>query len=234
MTILDINGRPRSERTDEEELRILRQDIERLPPEEQAALKEVYASLLSEESEPYEALSEAEYRVAPVDIRTFLTEPYFLGETGASLWPKLTDDLVSLFEGNYEEAVFGGSLGWGKSFCSTTAMAYVLYQMSCLRNPQRAYGIDIGSHIYVAMISVTEKVAKRVVINELIGKIRHSRYFQEHFPSKEAPSQLEVRFPNNIQVVAGSTTSSAMIGLNVFSGIIDEVEIGRASCRERV
>lgn len=578
MTILDVNGRPRSERTDEEELRILREDIERLPLAEQVALKEVYASLLEQESEPYKSLSAAEYKVAPVDIRTFLTEPYFLGETGASLWPRLTDDLVALFEGNYEEATLGGclsmdsmvvgadgslrtleercgqsrrvltaqddgtiipsdagvtissgekkvkkftlangmsltltpdhgvrvwnegyrwvkaedlkekdlvivirkykteptsfiskdeamlmaywvgdgsaddvivpdavcrasddvvaafinrlwacegtvyasrkskspprftmgvaskrlvqqvqlllfrfgvrsriypvdhkrngktshcwmvtvsgidnlkafldsvgeilgkedacarvreycstrksntnvdmlpitwgwlndfmvrngivrpngnkwrklatsrdcrvsrrlfsqwledygdvpavvelvsvfgegvgfepvksvesvsapimtgdvtdvvhghrflgngvsvrnSLGWGKSFFSTAAMTYVLYQMSCLRNPQRAYGIDIGSYIYVAMISVTEKVAKRVVINELIGKIRHSRYFQEHFPSNEAPSQLEVRFPDNIQVVAGSTTSTAMIGLNVFSGLVDE------------
>jgi len=108
------------------------------------------------------------------------------------------------------------------SFFSTTAMAYTIYQMSCLKNPQRAYGIDPGSHIYVAMISVTERVAKRVVINELIGKIRHSRYFQENFKSKEAPSQLEVRFPGNIQVVAGSTGSSAIIGLNVFSGLIDE------------
>jgi hypothetical protein len=108
------------------------------------------------------------------------------------------------------------------SFFSTTAMAYVIYQMSCLRNPQRAYGIDLGSHIYVAMLSVTEKVAKRVVINELIGKIRHSRYFQDNFKPKEAPSQLEVRFPSNIQVVAGSTGSSALIGLNVFSGLIDE------------
>lgn len=222
MTILDVNGRPRSVRTEDEELKLLLDDIERLPEEEQRALKEVYARLLGGEEEPYGGLADAEYRVAPVDIRTFLSEPYFLGETGASLWPRLADDITQLFEGEYEEATLGGSLGWGKSFFSTTAMAYVIYQMSCLKNPQRAYGIDIGSHIYVAMISVTEKVAKRVVINELIGKIRHSRYFQEHFKPKEAPSQLEVRFPNNIQVVAGSTSSSAMIGLNVFAGLIDE------------
>jgi hypothetical protein len=568
MPILDVEGRPRSIRSEDEELRILLEDINRLPDNEQRALKEVYASLLDGETDPYERLAEAEYRVAPVDIRTFLTEPYFLGETGASLWPKLLDDIVELFEGQYEEALLGGSLGWGKcltgnntlvdgetgerleiweavdrtplvpsltgtelkhqraskvwasgrkqcarlelqggmwleasldhpvlakdgyqplgelkpkdlvavarrvppperplevsdeevvmvaqwllkgtaemrrykrvpakffglddrqlrvflwallkgavpvegegsriearfhsgdlvddvvyllrrfgvcaskmflpkslqyepdrwvlkiegvgnlllfiekvgftlesrpwesfvekvrntphkgaenivpigvpeleeirlelgrpsgrawgelarpsnpsfrmsrkrfrrlceatgyqgrhrwlldaddicwkrvksvtdigvhdvydlsvpetqnavvngvvvhnSFFSTTAMAYVIYQMSCLRNPQRAYGIDLGSHIYVAMLSVTEKVAKRVVINELIGKIRHSRYFQDNFKPKEAPSQLEVRFPSNIQVVAGSTGSSALIGLNVFSGLIDE------------
>lgn len=633
MGILDVNGRPRSVRTEDEELRLLLQDIERLPEAEKIALKEVYAKLLEGDSEPYSGLANAEYRVAPVDIKTFLSDPYFLGETGASLWPRLADDIVELFEGEYEEATLGGSLGWGKcvtadtevydissgarrrvdelgtfktasmdarglvsaesatavksgrkecvrftlkdgravsmsldhqvftgrgwveagkltandlvavprempgsdafhevtdaevklvaylasdgglagsgvtftnaqpsvlrevadcveevgdasrstwgqvgtsdlgrrgkakniglkgirwfaaemgltckavdkrlpawtyglpkrqvalllnrfwscdgsvypkkpqkaevtlaserliddlqfllsrlgvlsrkiykassykddegkrrwfdawrltvtgaeniltflhevgdilgkeescsalrdacslltpnsntdvvpvtndvlremgresgikgltsaygvsghwmgrmrfkrlcqetgysgekawlaesdvawegvksienigeqdvydlsventhnfvgngivlhnSFFSTTAMAYTIYQMSCLKNPQRAYGIDIGSHIYVAMISVTEKVAKRVVINELIGKIRHSRYFQENFKPKEAPSQLEVRFPTNIQVVAGSTGSSAMIGLNVFSGLIDE------------
>lgn len=637
MSILDVNGRPRSVRTEDEELRLLLEDIERLPEDEQRALKEVYARLIDGEAEPYSGLADAEYRVAPVDIKTFLSDPYFLGETGASLWPRLADDIAELFEGEYEEATLGGSLGWGKcvtadtevydtssgarrrvdelgsfetasmdsrglvlaeratairsgrkecvrltlkdgravslsldhqvftgrgwvesgdltandlvavprvmpgadsyrdmtdaevklvaylasdgglagsgvtftnaqpsvlrevadcveevgdasrstwgqvgtsdlgrrgkaktiglkgirwfaaemgltckavdkrlpawtyglpkkqvalllnrfwscdgsvspkkpqkaevtlaserliddlqfllsrlgvlsrktykassykddegerrwfdawrltvtgaeniltflhevgdilgkeqscsalrdacslltpnsntdvvpvandalremgresgikgltstygvsghwmgrmrfkrlcqetgysgekawlagsdvawesvksienigeqevydlsventhnfvgngivlhnSFFSTTAMAYTIYQMSCLKNPQRAYGIDIGSHIYVAMISVTEKVAKRVVINELIGKIRHSRYFQEHFKPKEAPSQLEVRFPNNIQVVAGSTSSSAMIGLNVFSGLIDECVAG--------
>jgi hypothetical protein len=221
VTILDVNGRPRSVRTDEEELQLLLSDIERLPEKEQRALTEVYSRLLEGDAS-YNGLADAEYRLAPVDIKTFLTEPYFLGETGASLWPQLADDLVDLFEGEYEEATLGGSLGWGKSFFATTAMAYVIYQMSCLKNPQRAYGIDVGSSIYVAMISVTEKVAKRVVISELIGKIRFSRYFQEHFKPKEAPSQLEVRFPSGIQVVGGSTGSSAMIGLNVFAGLIDE------------
>jgi hypothetical protein len=130
-------------------------------------------------------------------------------------------DVYDLSVPETENAVVNGIV-IHNSFFSTTAMAYVVYQMSCLRNPQRAYGIDPGSNIYVAMLSVTEKVAKRVVINELIGKIRHSRYFQDHFKGKEAPSQLEVRFPKNVQVVAGSTGSSAVIGLNVFSGLIDE------------
>jgi len=221
MSILDVNGRPRSIRTEDEELRLLLDDVDRLPADERAALREVYEKLLKSE-DSYTSVADIEYKTAPVDIKTFLSDPYFLGETGASLWPRLADDIVDLFEGSYEEAALGGSLGWGKSFFSTTAMSYVVYQMSCLRNPQRAYGIDVGSNIYVAMISKTEKVARRVVINELIGKIRYSRYFQEHFKPKEAPSNLEVRFPSNIQVVAGSTGSSAMIGLNVFSGIIDE------------
>lgn len=223
MGIIDKKGRPRSIRTPEEEHDILLEDIKRLPADEQHALLEVYEQLQNAEtSDATKSIMEAEYATAPVDVATFLSEPYFLGETGNQLWPRLKDDMVELFEGNYSEAVLGGSLGWGKSYFATTAMAYVLYQMSCLRTPQRAYGIDAGSSIYVAMLSVTEKVARRVVINELLGKIGYSRYFKERFPFKAAPSQLEIRFPNSIQVVAGSTGSSAIIGLNVYSGFIDE------------
>jgi hypothetical protein len=182
----------------------------------------MYERLQAGEQHDYEQIAKVEYETAPADIRTFLTDPYFLGETGSSLWDQLKDDLVELFEGDYHEAALGGSLGWGKTFFATTAMTYVLYQMSCLRDPQSAYGIALGSHIYLAMLSVTEKVARRVPVNELIGKITHSRYFKEQFPSKAAPSLLEVRFPKQIMVVAGSTGSSAIIGMNAFAGFIDE------------
>lgn len=223
MAIIDQKGRPRSVRTPEEEHDLLLEDIKRLPALEQHALLEMYEQLqMAKAEETTKAVIHAEYTTAPVSIRTFLSEPYFLGETGRQLYEPLADDLVELFEGHYSEAVLGGSLGWGKSYFATTAMAYVLYQMSCLRSPQRSYGIDPGSHIYIAMMSVTEKVARRVVINELLGKITYSRYFKEQFPFKAAPSQLEIRFPQSVQVVAGSTGSSAIIGLNVYSGFIDE------------
>jgi hypothetical protein len=221
MAIVDKDGRPRSVRTTEEEHTLLLEDLGKLPLGEQAALMELFEQLHGEEDSAKDVLK-AEYAVAPVDIATFLTDPHFLGETGRQLYPQLFDDLVDLFGGNYTEACLGGALGYGKSYFATTAMAYVLYQMSCLRSPQKAYGIDPGSHIYIAMMSVTEKVARRVVINELLGKIGYSRYFKEQFPFKAAPSQLEIRFPNSIQVVAGSTGSSAIIGLNVYSAFVDE------------
>jgi hypothetical protein len=220
--VLDKDGRPRSVRTPDEEVHVLLEDIHRMPEGEQEALVEVHHWLQDGDLHDYEQIANIEYETAPVDIRTFLTDPYFLGETGGSLWERLKDDLVELFEGGYHEAALCGSLGWGKTFFATTAISYVLYQMSCLRNPQSAYGIAPGSNIYLAMLSVTERVARRVPVNELIGKITHSRYFKEKFPSKAAPSLLEVRFPKQIMVVAGSTSSSAIIGMNAFCGFIDE------------
>jgi len=220
--IIDRNGRPRSIRTDDEDRGVLLKDISRLPAHEQIAVLEMYEKLRVGHTESFESLTKVEYMSSPVDIRTYLTDPYFLGETGSSLWPQLVEDMVGLFEGHYHEVALTGSLGWGKSFFATTALSYVLYQMSCLREPQKAYGIDGGSQIYLAMLSVTEKVAKRVAINEFIGKVSRSRYFKEKFPPQAAPSQLEIRFPRQIQVVAGSTGSSAIIGLNAFAGFIDE------------
>lgn len=225
MPIVDHKGRPISVRTSDEERNMLLEDLGRLPAAEQRALIELYDQVQEGGEDGiglFEGVARVEYDNAPVDVRTFLTDPYFLGETGSALWPKLVDDMVELFEGGYHEAVLGGSLGWGKSFFATTALAYLIYQMSCLRDPQRAYGIAQGSHVYIAMLSVTEKVARRVAVNELIGKIAHSRYFKEKFPPKAAPSLLEIRFPKRIQVVAGSTGSSAIIGLNAFGGLIDE------------
>jgi hypothetical protein len=220
--IIDRNGRPRSVRTDDEDRSVLLKDIARLPPMEQIAVMEMYEELRLGQIDSFESVAKIEYTSSPVDIRTFLTNPYFLGETGSSLWPQLVEDMVELFEGHYHEVALTGSLGWGKSFFATTALAYVLYQMSCLRDPQKAYDLDGGSHIYLAMLSVTEKVARRVAINEFVGKVSHSRYFKEKFPPQAAPSALEIRFPRQIQVVAGSTGSSAIIGLNAFAGFIDE------------
>jgi hypothetical protein len=220
--IVHRNGRPRSIRTDEENESVLLEDIKRLPPAEQAAAMELFDQLQSGKTEGFESAATIEYETVPADIRTFLTDPYFLGESGGALWPALVEDMVELFDGHYHEIALGGSLGWGKSFFSTTAFAYVLYQMSCLREPQKAYGLAEGSHIYLAMLSRTEKVVRRVAINELLGKITHSRYFKEHFPNHAAPSSLEIRFPKSIQIVGGSTGSSAIIGLNAFAGFIDE------------
>lgn len=221
---IDYNqhGRLQSFRTEEEEDELLLQDIGNLSAEEQRALLEIFEQMQAGNTRDHQRAVQVDFARRPVDIHTFLSDPYFFGHVGASMYDELKDSLVELFNGRYAEGLLGGSIGWGKSYFAGTAMAYVLYQMSCLRKPQAAYGIDPGSHIYIAMLSVTEKVSKRVQIADLQSKVQYSPYFKEHFPGKAAPSNLEIRFPNNIQIVGGSTGSSAIIGLNVFSGFIDE------------
>lgn len=222
MPIIDRDGRPFSARTVDEDERMLAEEIAGLTADEQEVLRTLVAEAEQGRTDLVDIMAEAEYERIPVDPLTFLTDPYYLGETGASMWPKLREDFVDLFNGGYTEAIMGGSLGAGKSYFVTTALAYILYQMSCLRDPQRAYGIDPGSYIYIAILAKTEKVARRVPVEELLAKINRSPYFEDVFPHKTVISELEIRFHKKIMVVAGSTASSATIGLNIFAGMIDE------------
>lgn len=114
------------------------------------------------------------------------------------------------------------SIGWGKSFFASCGLAYVIYQMSCLKDPQQVYGLAPGSSILVSLLSVTREVARRVPLAELNSKLEQSPYFKEQFPFKFASTMYEIRFPKRITVVGGSTSSS-VLGGNVFAGFIDEV-----------
>lgn len=223
MAIVVREGRPRSIRDLDEERRLIFEEMEELPPKERQAVIEMLEKLGGGSITEYAKAVEVEYKTKPVTVQRFLEDDYYLGHIGRTLYPRLKEDMVDLFDGGYHEGVLGGSIGWGKSYLATTAMSYVLYQMSCLRDPQTAYGISAGSALYVAMLAPSEKVARRVAIQELMGKIEHSPYFRENFKwERYAPSSLEIQFPGRIWVVAGSTRSTAVIGLNVFSGFIDE------------
>lgn len=194
-----------------------------MTPEEQVAFLEIAEKLANGQLNEFRNVVEVDYRVRPVSIDRFFTDEYYLGHIGRTIYERLKPDLRDLFEGDYTEGALGGSIGWGKTYFATCAMAYVLYQMSCLRDPQRAYGLSQGSNIYIAMLAPSERVARRVAVSELMGKIEHSPYFREQFKwERYAPSSLEIQFPGRIWVVAGSTRSTAIIGLNVFSGFVDE------------
>jgi hypothetical protein len=113
------------------------------------------------------------------------------------------------------------SIGWGKSFFASCGLAYIIYQMSCLRDPQQVYGLAPGSTIIIALLSMTREVARRVPLTELHSKLDQSPYFKDKFPFKFASTMYEIRLGKRITVVAGSTTS-AVIGGNVFAAFIDE------------
>lgn len=50
------------------------------------------------------------YREKPVDVRTFIEDPYYLGLKG-EIYPVIVDDLCELFSGKYDEAVLTGGIG---------------------------------------------------------------------------------------------------------------------------
>jgi hypothetical protein len=226
VAIIQQNGRPRSVSTPEEAVKDAMDQFASLSPDEQDAFLELMGQIDGGEFGDLRQIIDVEYDRVPVDPMQFLEDEYYLGASGNSMWPQLKKDFVELFGGGYSEAILGGSLGWGKSFFATCAIAYILYQMSCLRNPQSAYGLAPGSKIVVPLMSVTREVARRVPFTELKSKLEQSPYFKEVCKFKAADTMYEMRFEKRIMVIAGSLVTSA-IGGNVFSGFIDELSFFR-------
>ncbi len=118
MAIRISKGRARSHQSVEELEGMLARDMERLSPAEletfQLMLKELEEESVAPGQRIIDMLGNAEYRWRPVDIETFINDPYFLGHTCSGLYPKLQADMKALFEGDYTEVILGGSVGWGK------------------------------------------------------------------------------------------------------------------------
>jgi hypothetical protein len=216
---LDIQGgRTRSIASYEEEYGLVESDIEGLDADELA----VFLELLGEWGhEDLGALTKQVYSKEVVSMEQFLEDDYYLGIIGETLYPKLKEDLIELFNGDYHEAILSGSIGWGKNTFSGVAICRMVYEMSCLRDPQEMFGLESGSEIAFCCISVNEQLAKHAVFGSIKTKIMTSRYFMQEFPYK--PTLSELRFPNNIWVAASSSSMSSALSLNTFGGIMDEV-----------
>lgn len=194
--------------------------MEGLSPEERQALEVLLAEMRKGETTLYDALNKTEYKQQPVSIEQFVRDPYFLGNTCENIYPQLLKDLNELFSGGYQEAIFTGSIGWGKTFLASIGVCRVLYELSCLHDPHKTLGIAHDTNIAVVCLSVNEQLAVKVAFENIATKIKASPYFQQHFAFE--PTKKELRFPNNIWVAARATTDSSALGLNVVSALLDE------------
>jgi len=106
------------------------------------------------------------------------------------------------------------------TFVSSIGICRVLYELSCMHDPQRALGVGADTPVSVAGFSASEDLAKEVVLKNVIGKIAASPYFAEHFPFRA--TQKNIRFPNNVLVVAKATTPRSALGMSPIAALIDE------------
>lgn len=113
-----------------------------------------------------------------------------------------------------------GAIGTGKTFAASIGATRILYELSCLRDPQKSFGLAPGSTISIANMSVNELLARKVVFENLGSKIKASPYFSENF--KPEFTQKEMRFPKNIWLTARATTDHSVLGMNLIASILDE------------
>lgn len=160
------------------------------------------------------------YKRRPVTMEQFIDDPYYLGASTTTLYPALREDLIALFDHPYREVIFTGALGVGKTFAASIAMCRILYELSCLIDPQEAMGMSPGSEMVLAVISRNLILAREIMKTAVDDKLKISPYFMEHFRPRFRKDNT--MFPNNIRLIVGSYGSERILGGNLLGVSLDE------------
>jgi hypothetical protein len=214
-------------------------EFEAMSPEERSFL----LSAIKDASSHQRALSDlqdADFERVPVSVRQFLSDPELLGCTGQitdwdndsdeecgiyRFWRHELDDLFDPRK-HYQQWVVSAAIGSGKSFVSIIAILYRIYQLLCLRSPQRYCGINASSPITFGFFSSTLSVGRATEYAMVTSMLAASPFFKRMVGVTEKYRAHELlKLPKNIHIAFGSRAQH-VLGQNFFGGLADETNFG--------
>ena len=186
-----------------------------------------------------EALTDNHFEETPVDAKTFVESPDYLGQPGLSdiqydivqamsqIYRK--EDLIMLMgeeEGSqyYEkytknEIILQLGKGSGKDFTSTVACAYIVYKLLCLKDPAKYFGKPSGDAIDLINVAINAQQAKNVFFKGFKTKIEKSPWFAGKYEAKVD----SIGFDKSITVYSGHSERESHEGLNLLLAVLDEI-----------
>lgn len=195
-------------------------DDKSLTPEEKLAVQAILKDY-QDTSSPniIDELSHDQWDEIPIPIEEWLNSNHHIGDIGDSLYPKVREDVISLFNGDYSEAILTGSIGWGKTMMATTCIVRILYEILCLKSPQKSLGIAPSEPIYIVPVSSRKDLANKVAFGGIAGKLMVIDWFKGKF----VQTKDEIRCPDKrIFITGGSSNDAGVLGLNVICCLVDE------------
>lgn len=165
--------------------------------------------------------TDSEYEEKPVTIDVFIRDIVPIHD---AIYPGVRKVLYEIFGkrtlgAEYREAIVVAGIGFGKSMLSAVAIAYVVYQLLCLKDPAEYFNLLPGSPIHITNTSTTATQAKKIVFGYLKDILSMSTWFDGKYDRKV---ESELRFIKNITVIPGSSSETSPIGLNLFCAVMDE------------
>lgn len=166
------------------------------------------------------------YTEIPVSIDEFLENPRYLGSTlncGKALYPRWREHLRNIWKDpyKYNEIVFTGAIGIGKSTVAVCCAAYGLYMLMCLKDPHKFFNIGATqSNIIFLFFNTTMTKAQKSLLGNLYGHLLKSPWFMER--GHEAGDRYKTYVPNtNVSFEVGSEEQHAT-SLDIYMFLFDE------------
>lgn len=180
------------------------------------------------------------FEIQPVDITTFIRDPYYLGrffadEKGNSrfydYWFGVLREIYpSPLVSPYWLISLRGSIGRGKTMAACIGMAYDLYLLQCLRSPQAQLGLLPTDKIVFAIMNVTLSLVKDVIWDRLSNMFSLSPYFTSLLDTARSVSKAKSKIireqspsvmPKNIDFFSGSRITHTL-GRAIYTCIFSE------------
>jgi hypothetical protein len=186
-----------------------------------------------------EALKDNHFEETPVDAKTFVESPDYLGQPGLSdiqydiveamsqIYRK--EDLIEIMgeeEGaryydkyTKNEIILQLGKGSGKDFTSTVACAYIVYKLLCLKDPAKYFGKPAGDAIDLINVAINAQQAKNVFFKGFKSKIERSPWFAGKYEAKVD----SIGFDKSVTVYSGHSERESHEGLNLLLAVLDEI-----------
>jgi hypothetical protein len=179
-----------------------------------------------------------EFEERPVDLRTFVTSPAYLGlpplselqytliEKSSQIYKESTliklfgeEEGKRMFKQTATEVIAQLGKGSGKDYSSTIAVSYIVYLLLCLKDPATYYGKPPGDAIDILNIAINAQQANNVFFKGFKTRIEKSPWFVGKYTDKAS----EMKFDKAVTVHSGHSEREAWEGYNVIVVILDEI-----------
>lgn len=125
---------------------------------------------------------------------------------------------------DYQDALFTGAIGIGKTTFASIALPYMCHWILCLDDPQEYYELLPGSRLAFMQMSTSMNQAKGVVFGDIFARIQNSPWFINNYPY-DPKFTNQIRFPQkDIWILPGGSLETSFEGFNILGGIIDEMD----------
>jgi hypothetical protein len=206
------------------------------PKERELALSILEQYSKTGESDIFKGLLDEDYREKPVDIITFILDKRYLGKAWhdsdgkVKLYDYWNTKVKELLPDAYTTAVnnliISGARGLGKSEIAVAVMAYLMYRVMCMKNPQQHFRLKPTEKICFAFMNITKILAEEIGISKFQHTIQMSPWFMEKGSMSQRNNEPYWIPPEPVDIIIGSQ-SSHVIGQPIFAAFFDEISFIR-------
>jgi len=175
-----------------------------------------------------------DYEEIPVPIDEFIRNPNYLGKStgnGELIYPYWRKTYRKIFDPAlaYEEIIFTGAIGVGKTKTADVCLAYKLYELMCLKNPQKYFNMIEGEEIAIFFLNITLTLAEGVGYKTLHKMLLASPWFLDRGATS---GRINILYspPKNITIKYGSKSEHAL-GQQCYCAMMDECDFTRGGIK---